>query len=61
MIQQHLPQDGNMRMQYAAISKGCEKRSISDEIKYIFLIFATNIDRRFTLGGGSYEYPHSVF
>ena len=49
-----------MSVQYTAIFHGCKNGE-----KNIFLIFAQNIDRGYTLeppqGGGSNEYPQSMF
>ena len=55
----------NMPMQYAAIFHGCKNDNF--QLKYFdfFHVFAQNIDCGYTLkpphGGGSNEYPQSMF
>ena len=55
----------NMSAQYTAIFHGCKNENFQMKIFDIFLIFAQNIDCRFTLEppqrGGSNEYPQSMF
>ena len=54
-----------MPMQYTAIFHGCKNDNFQMKINDIFLIFAQNIDRGYTLEppqqGGSNEYPQSMF
>ena len=54
-----------MSVQYIAIFHGCENGKFSDEKSDIFLNFAQNIDRGYTLEpphwGGSDEYPRYMF
>ena len=55
----------NMPMQYTGIFHGCKIGNFQKNICDIFLIFAHNIDRGYTLEpphcGGSNEYPGSMF
>ena len=55
----------NMPMQYTAIFHGCKNVHFQMNFLNIFLIFAQNIDRGYTLEpphlGGSNEYPLSMF
>ena len=54
-----------MSVQYTAIFHGCKNDNFQMKIFDIFLIFAQNIDCRYTLEppqrGGSNEYPQSMF
>ena len=53
-----------MSVQYSAIFHGCENGNFQMKEFDIFLIFAQNIDRGYTLEpprwGGSNEYPQSM-
>ena len=55
----------NTSVQYTAIFHGCKNDTFQMKNWDSFLIFAQNIDRGYTLepphGGGSYEYPRSMF
>ena len=55
----------NTPMQYTAIFYGCKNDNFQMKNSDIFLIFAQNIDCGYTLepphGGGSNEYPRSMF
>ena len=52
-------------VQYTAIFHGCKNEKFQMKNSDIFLIFAQNIDHGYTLeppqGGGSNEYPRSMF
>ena len=52
-------------MQYTAIFHGCKNDNFQMKNCDIFLIFAHNIDRGYTIEppqlGGSNEYPQSMF
>ena len=52
-------------MQYTPIVRGCKNDNFQMKNCDIFLIFAQNIDRGYTLEppqwGGSNEYPWSIF
>ena len=54
-----------MSVQYTAIFHGCKNDYFQTIKCYIYLIFAQNIDRGYTLEpprwGGSNEYPQSMF
>ena len=55
----------NMSMQYTVIFHGCKNDNFQAKNHNIFHIFAQNIDCGYTLeppqGGGSNEYPQSMF
>ena len=55
----------NTHMQYTVIFHGCRNNNFQMKNFDIFIIVAVNIDRRYTLeppqGGGSNEYPGSMF
>ena len=55
----------NTPMQYTTIFHDCQNHNFQVKNCDIFLIFALNIDREYTLeppqSGGSNEYPRSMF
>ena len=51
----------NMSVQYTAIFHGCKNGNFQMKKCDIFLIFAQNIDREYTLEPPHYEYPRSMF
>ena len=59
------PHYENLPMQYTDFFFRCKHRKFHQKIYSIFLIFAQNIDRGYTLAlhrrGVSYEYPQSMF